>query len=460
VIKKDLLRKLPKIDELLKEDRVKNRLNDTMRSLVLDSLRISIDEYRESILKDEIQDFEKENILLRFEEILEISKEPNLKNLVNATGVIIHTNLGRSILSKEAMENVIRVAGNYNNLEYNLQKGERGSRYSHVEELIKKVTGAEAAVVVNNNAAAVMLALNTLCKDKEAIVSRGQLVEIGGSFRVPDVMTFSGAKLVEVGTTNRTHLYDYENNINENTGVLLKVHTSNFKILGFTEEVSVEELVQLGRDESVTIIEDIGSGTLVDFSKYGFTYEPTVQESIKKGVDVVTFSGDKMLGGPQAGIIIGKKEFIDKMKKNQLTRALRIDKMTLAALEGTLKCYLEEKEAIQKIPTLYMILSSKEEHKKRAYRFKRKLQNKTKDFNFSMEENYSMVGGGSMPIERIPTYVIKVKSNKYKPEELEIKLRKNKVPIIVRVSNDEVIMDVRTMFDKDFDIVAETFANL
>ncbi len=460
MIKKDLLRKLPKIDDLLKEDRVKNRLNDTMRNLVLDALRISIDGYRESILKDEIQDFEKENILVKFEEILEISKEPNLKNLINATGVVIHTNLGRSILSKEAMENVIRVAGNYNNLEYDLKKGERGSRYSHVEELIKKVTGAEAAVVVNNNAAAVMLALNTLCKDKEAIVSRGQLVEIGGSFRVPDVMTFSGAKLVEVGTTNRTHLYDYENNISENTGVLLKVHTSNFKILGFTDEVSVEELVQLGENKSVVVMEDIGSGTLVDFSKYGFTYEPTVQESVKKGVDVVTFSGDKMLGGPQAGIIVGKKEFIDKMKKNQLTRALRIDKMTLAALEGTLKCYLEEKEAIEKIPTLHMILSSKEEHKKRAYRFKRKLQNKTKDFNFSMEENYSMVGGGSMPIERIPTYVIKVKSDKYKPEELEIKLRKNKVPIIIRVSNDEIIMDVRTMFDKDFDIVAETFANL
>lgn len=460
MIKKDLLRKLPKIDDLLKEDRVKDRLNNTMRVLVLDSLRMSIDEYRESILKDEIQDFEKEDILVKFEQILEINKEPNLKNLVNATGVVIHTNLGRSILSKEAMENVIRVAGNYNNLEYDLQKGERGSRYSHVEELIKKVTGAEAAVVVNNNAAAVMLALNTLCKDKEAIVSRGQLVEIGGSFRIPDVMAFSGAKLVEVGTTNRTHLYDYENNINENTGVLLKVHTSNFKILGFTEDVSIEELVQLGENKSVPIIEDIGSGTLVDFSKYGFTYEPTVQESIKKGVDVVTFSGDKMLGGPQAGIIIGKKEFIDKMKKNQLTRALRIDKMTLAALEGTLRCYLEEKEAIQKIPTLYMLLSSKEEHKKRAYRLKRKLKNKAKDFSFRMEESYSMVGGGSMPIEQIPTYVIKVKSNKYKPEELEIKLRKNKVPIIIRVSNDEVIMDVRTMSDKDFDIVAEAFAKL
>ncbi|AKN32257.1 selenocysteine synthase [Clostridium carboxidivorans P7] len=456
--KKELLRKLPKMDELLKEDVVINRLDDTMRTLVVDSLRASIDEYRESILKDKINDFAKEDILSKFEEILEDSKEPNLKRVINATGVVIHTNLGRSILSKEAVENVIGVAANYNNLEYDLKKGERGSRYSHVEELIKKVTGAEAALVVNNNAAAVMLVLNTLCKDKEAIVSRGQLVEIGGSFRVPDVMTFSGASLVEVGTTNRTHLYDYENNINENTGVLLKVHTSNFKILGFTEDVSLEELVELGKDKSIPVIEDIGSGTLVDFSKYNFVYEPTVQESIRKGVDVVTFSGDKMLGGPQAGIIVGKKEFVNKMKKNQLTRALRIDKMTLAALEGTIKYYLDEKEAIEKIPTLHMILSSKDEHKKRAYSLKRKLQNKNKEFKFSVEEDYSMVGGGSMPIEKIPTYVIKVKSDKYKPEELEVMLRKNKVPIIVRVSNDEVIMDIRTMFDEDFNAVAETFS--
>ncbi len=456
--KKELLRKLPKIDELLKENTVKDNLDNTSRILVIDALRGAIDEYRELILKDEIQDFEKEDILIKFEQILENTKGSNFKKIINATGVVIHTNLGRSILSKEAMENVISISDNYNNLEYDLQKGQRGSRYSHVEELIKKVTGAEAAVVVNNNAAAVMLALNTLCKDKEAIVSRGQLVEIGGSFRVPDVMEFSGAHLVEVGTTNRTHLYDYENNINENTGVLLKVHTSNFRILGFTEEVPIEELVELSKEKSIPIIEDIGSGTLVDFSKYGFTYEPTVQESIKKGVDVVTFSGDKMLGGPQAGIIIGKKEFIDKMKKNQLTRALRIDKMTLAALEGTLKCYLDEKEAVEKIPTLYMILSSKDEHKKRAYRLKRKLQNKVKNFNFSMGEDYSMVGGGSMPIEKIPTYVIRVKSDKYKPEELEIMLRKNKTPIIIRVSNDEVIMDVRTMFDKDFDVIVEAFS--
>lgn len=273
-------------------------------------------------------------------------------------------------------------------------------------------------------------------------------------------MKFSRAHLVEVGTTNRTHLYDYENNINENTGVLLKVHTSNFKIMGFTEEVSSEEMVQLGGKYKLPVMEDIGSGTLVDFSKYGFTYEPTVQSSLEKGVDVVTFSGDKMLGGPQAGIIVGKKKYIDKMKKNQLTRALRIDKMTLAALEGTLKCYIDEKEAIENIPTLNMILSSEDIHKKRAQRLKRRLQNNVKDFNFKVSEDLSMVGGGSMPGERIPTYVVKVNSDKITAEKIEEKLRLSKNPIIVRVSKDEVILDVRTLFERDFNIIVEEFKKL
>ncbi|OAA87976.1 L-seryl-tRNA(Sec) selenium transferase [Clostridium coskatii] len=455
--KNQLLRDLPKIDELLKEDIVNNELKFTMRTIVVETLREAIDNYRELILSGSIDEYSKENILKSFLELLEEKKGSKFKKVINAAGVIIHTNLGRSLLAKKALENVVNVADNYNNLEYDLKKGQRGSRYSHVEELIKRVTGAEAAMVVNNNAAAVMLVLNTLCKDKEAIVSRGQLVEIGGSFRVPDVMRFSGARLVEVGTTNRTHLYDYDNNINENTGVLLKVHTSNFKILGFTEDVSLEELVKLGYESKIPVVEDIGSGTLIDFSKYGFTHEPTVQESIKKGVDVVTFSGDKMLGGPQAGIVIGKKVYIDKMKKNQLTRALRIDKMTLAALEGTLKYYLDEKEAIENIPTLHMILSQKSDHKKRAQRLKEELESKIKNFKFALEEDYSIVGGGSMPTEKIDTYVIKVESDKFSPQELEKKLRENKTPIIIRISNNEVILDVRTIFDKDFDIIVNAF---
>lgn len=457
---KELLRRLPKIDELLKKDLVIEKAKDTSRVLVIESLRETIDKFRSDILSGTISDFTEEDILNYFSCLVGEKSLPKLRKVINATGVIIHTNLGRSLLSKEAVENVVKVAENYNNLEYNLENGARGSRYEHVEELISKVTGAEAAMVVNNNAAAVMLVLSTLCDGKEAIVSRGQLVEIGGSFRVPDVMKFSGAKLVEVGTTNRTHLYDYENNITENTGILLKVHTSNFKIMGFTEEVSIEQLVELGRSKNIPVIEDIGSGVLIDFSKYGFIYEPTVQESIRKGIDVVTFSGDKMLGGPQAGIIAGKKEYIDKIKKNQLTRALRIDKMTLAALEGTLKYYLDEEAAVKNLPTLYMILSPKEEHKKRAQRLKYRLQRSIEGLDIKLDMDYSMVGGGSMPTEKINTYVLKIKSSTKSIEQMERGLRSNITPIIVRIYNNEIIMDIRTILDKDFDTIVEAFKNI
>jgi len=457
---KELLRGLPKIDELLKEQLIQIKIDNNPRVLVVDSLREAIEYYRQGILSGHIHNLEKEDVLNYALNIIDKKSKPNLRKVINATGTVIHTNLGRSLLSEEAIDNVLNIAGNYNNLEYDIESGKRGSRYSHIEELIKKTTGAEAAMVVNNNAAAIMLVLDTLCKDKEAIVSRGQLVEIGGSFRVPEVMKFSGAKLVEVGTTNRTHLYDYENNINENTGVLLKIHTSNFKIYGFTEEVSLNELVSLGNKSNVPVVEDIGSGVLIDFSKYGFTYEPTVQESIKAGIDIVTFSGDKMLGGPQAGIIAGKKKYIDLMKKNQLTRALRIDKMTLAALEGTLKYYLDEKEAIKNIPSLNMILSSKEDIKKKTIKLKKKLHNKIKEFNFEISEDYSMVGGGSMPTEKIPTFIIKVKSNKFSAQELENRLRLGQFPIICRIFNNELILDSRTIFEKDFDNVVKAFESL
>lgn len=455
-----LLRNLPKIDELLKVDKISEVSLSTSRVKVVDALRETIDSFRKNILKGTLESFEMQDIIEQFKKNIEQKNTTNFKKIINCTGVIIHTNLGRSLLAEKAVEGVLNTAKSYSNLEYNLEEGKRGSRYSHVEDIIKKVTGAEAALVVNNNAAAVLLVLNTLCSGKQAIVSRGQLVEIGGAFRIPDVMTFSGAKLVEVGTTNRTHTYDYENNINENTGVLLKVHTSNFKILGFTQEVPAEELVELGLKNDIPVVEDIGSGTLVDFSKYGFTYEPTVQESIRKGVDVVTFSGDKMLGGPQSGIIVGKKKYIDMMKKNQLTRALRVDKMTLAALEGTLKYYLDENEAVEKIPTLYMILSSKEIHKKRALKLKRKLYANSVNFTFQIGEDFSMVGGGSMPEVKIATFVIKVKSANLASEEIEKRLRLNKVPIIVRVSNDEVILDLRTIDDKDFDTISTAFEKL
>ncbi|SKA75468.1 L-seryl-tRNA(Sec) selenium transferase [Clostridium sp. USBA 49] len=457
---KELLRKLPKIDEMLKEDIVKKELSSTTRSIVIESLREAIDKFRNDIILGKIKEFNNKDILDCFYKKIQRKKIPKLRKVINATGVILHTNLGRSILCKEAIENVISISGDYNNLEYNIESGDRGSRYSHVEDLIKKITGAEAAVVVNNNAAAVMLILNTFCNNKEVIVSRGQLVEIGGSFRIPDIMKFSGAKLVEVGTTNRTHLYDYENNINENTGMLLKVHTSNFKIMGFTKEIPLEDLVSLGKAYDIPVVEDIGSGVLVDFSKYGFVYEPTVMDSIKKNVDIVTFSGDKMLGGPQAGIIAGKKIYIDKIKKNQLIRALRVDKMTLAALEGTLKCYLDEEYAIKNIPTLYSILTPKEIHKKRAQNLRNKLKNQNVNLEIKIEKDYSIVGGGAMPSEKIDTYVLKLKSDIYSAEEIEKRLRENSVPIITRIYNGEVYMDLRTIFDRDFNLIADSLKKL
>lgn len=457
---KELLRKLPKIDELLKEESITKLIEENSRTLVLESLRESIEFYRKGILKGSVTSLKEEQVIDLAEHLLKEKNKMHLRRVINATGTVIHTNLGRSILSERAIENVIEVAVNYNNLEYEISEGKRGSRYSHIEDIIKKVTGAEAAMVVNNNAAAIMLVLDTLAKEKEVIVSRGELVEIGGSFRIPEVMKFSGARLVEVGTTNRTHLYDYKDNITEETGILLKVHTSNFKVMGFTESVSLEEMVKLGQEHNIPVVEDIGSGVLLDFSKYGFTHEPTVQESLNKGVDVITFSGDKMLGGPQAGIIVGKKKYIDRMKKNQLTRALRVDKMTLAALEGTLKYYIDEKDAIENIPSLNMILMPASEVKQKCVTLKRKLQRKTKDFIFTIDKGESMVGGGSMPTEKIPTYVIRVTSSRLSPEIMEEKLRLGETSLVARVYDKELVLDGRTLFRRDFDEIVDCFKKL
>ncbi|GIM29227.1 L-seryl-tRNA(Sec) selenium transferase [Clostridium polyendosporum] len=457
----ELLRTLTKVDEMMNHTDIVTLLRNNSRKLVLDCVREAINYYRNAILEEKV----KENVSIKTIsnktiEILERKKTLNLKRVVNGAGIVIHTNLGRSILSNNAIENMINVSKYYNNLEYDLEKGKRGSRYAHIEELIKSITGAEGALVVNNNAAAVLLVLNTLCEGKEAVVSRGQLVEIGGSFRIPEVMKFSGAKLVEVGTTNRTHLYDYRDNISENTGVFLKVHTSNFKILGFTEDVKLEDLVVLGGKNNIPVVEDIGSGVLVDLSKYGLSYEPTVQESIKKGADIVTFSGDKMLGGPQVGFIIGKKEYIDKIKKNQLTRALRVDKFTLAALEGTLRHYLDEEEAVKHIPTLNMMILTEEELKRKAKRLKRKLSSLKNIFSVSIKEDNSMVGGGSMPATCMKTYVININSSIFSEKQIEEGFRKYKIPIITRVYSGSVLIDVRTLLEEDYNVIYDALKEM
>ncbi|SCG83707.1 selenocysteine synthase [Proteiniborus sp. DW1] len=456
----NLYSRLPKVDQLLNNENIQQLLKISPREIVTETIREVIDELRVLIssknLTLEELDCKINRITEDIRDRVQESLKPRLRKVINASGVVIHTNLGRSLINREIMEHITEIASNYNNLEFDLESGMRGSRYSHLEDIIRKITGAEAAMVVNNNAAAVVLALSSLASNKEIIVSRGELVEIGGSFRIPEVMEQSGAILVDVGTTNKTHLSDYEKSINENTAALMKVHTSNYRILGFTESVSLEELVNLGQKFSLPVIEDLGSGVLVDLSRYGLQYEPTVQESIRAGVDIVTFSGDKLLGGPQAGIIIGRKKYIDMMKKHPLNRALRVDKFTIAALEATLRLYLSEETAIKKIPTLKMLTMTQEELASKAERLMSQIEQKNLDkLKIEIVDDYSQVGGGSMPLEQIPTKCIVIYSEDSSIASLEKNLRANSIPIITRIFKDKLYMDLRTIEEEEFNEIAE-----
>ena len=379
---------------------------------------------------------------------------PNMKKVINGTGTILHTNLGRAPISREHMKKAFDIVTGYSNLEYNLEAGRRGERYSHFEKLLCKITGAEAAMAVNNNASSVLLILSSLAKGGEVIVSRGELIEIGGKFRIPDVMTQSGATLVEVGTTNKTHASDYEENITEETKALLKVHTSNYKIVGFTESVGIDELMPIAKEHDIPVIEDLGSGVLIDLSKYGLTYEPTVQESVAKGADVVCFSGDKLFGGPQAGIIVGKKKYIDMMKKNQLTRALRIDKFTAAALELVLQEYLSEEQAVQHIPVLRMITEPLDEVARRARSLARTIRSTDIPAKVDVVSCESQIGGGSLPMERIPSMAVAIRPKYESVSALEDQMRHLTVPMIPRTVNDTIMLDVRTIETEDFKLIA------
>lgn len=383
----------------------------------------------------------------------------NLQTVINATGVVLHTNLGRARLSKQAVKQIAHAAANYSTLEFNLKTGDRGSRHDIVEEYLTHITGAEAAVVVNNNAAAVYLVLKAIASGKEVIVSRGELVEIGGSFRISEIMKESQAVLVEVGTTNKTHIEDYERAITEDTALFLKVHKSNFALIGFAEDVDTEELAVVSRQQDIPIYEDLGSGTLVDFRKQRIGTEPTVQDKVRAGIDIISFSGDKLLGGPQAGVIIGRKIYIDKIKKHQLARVLRVDKFTLAGLEATLKSYVRGKE-LYDIPTVRDILESAESVLEKANRFMEKLTSKETKFACKIEPSTSKVGGGTMPDVDIDTYVVIVKHNCYKSAELAEKLRNFRIPIIVRVKNEAVLLDFRTVEPEELDTVVEAFLHI
>jgi L-seryl-tRNA(Ser) seleniumtransferase len=458
--KRNLYAMLPSVDEVISDKRFEDFLESYPRTLILESIRESIEYNRQKILK--LKDEEVESYKVNLDEIIENSLvnaknkySLSLKKVINATGTVLHTNLGRSLLSEEIKDELWTAASRYSNLEYNLGKGERGSRYVHLTNTIKRLTGAEDVLVVNNNAAAVLLVLNTMAKGGEAIVSRGELVEVGGSFRIPSIMALSGADLVEIGSTNKTHLNDYEDAITENTKVLMKVHTSNYRVLGFTESIGVDGLSYLGIKHRLPVIEDLGSGVFIDLSKFGMTYEPTVMDSLKNGADIVTFSGDKMLGGPQAGIIVGKKEYIEEMKKNQLTRALRVDKLTICSLEATLRMYLDEKKAIENVPTLKMLLYSYEELAERAEILYTKIKSSSIDADVSMEDGLSQVGGGSMPLETMKSRVITISPKSISISELEKRLRLSDSHIIARVYDDKYVLDVRTIFDDEFGVVAQ-----
>lgn len=452
---KELFRKLPKVDKLLAHPELEELSKTLNYHDFSQSIKSGIEFFRTGIQDGTISDFSEVEVLTKIKEFGKKNGLSSLRRVLNGTGTIIHTNLGRSLFTEKMMEHVSEITTNYNNLEYDLEKGARGSRYSHLEEVICKVTGAEAALVVNNNAAAVILCLNEFSKGKEAIVSRGELVEIGGSFRIPDIMELSGSSLKEVGTTNRTHLKDYEKAIGENSSLILKIHASNYKMLGFTSSVPVEDIAKLSKENNLISMEDIGSGVLVDFSKYGVTKEPTVQESIAAGVDIVTFSGDKLLGGPQAGIIVGKKHLIDRLLKNQYLRAFRMNKSSIAALEMIFRYYLDEREAVKTIPTLKMILEPCENVLSRAKSFSSLLEKI--NINHTLISTRAKIGGGSMPEETVASYGISLPGN---PNKLEERFRKNEPAVIGRIYQDQFVLDMKTVLERDFQELSEIIQNI
>ena len=446
---KELLRKIPKVDDLLRNPALSESLAQYGDHAVTDAIRSELDDLRRKILSGEITAVPEQDALCR-QIILRAQRAclPSFRRVINGTGILLHTNLGRACLSEAAAKAVYEASKAYSNLEYDLEQGKRGSRYSHVEGILCRLTGAESALVVNNNAAAVLLILSALTQGGQVPVSRGELVEIGGSFRIPEIMESCGAQLKEVGATNKTHLRDYERTINEHTKALMKVHTSNYRIVGFSETPALADLVELGHRYHLPVIEDLGSGCLLNLSQFGIHDEPSVQDSLKAGVDVVSFSGDKLLGGPQAGIILGKKEYLDTLKKHPLNRALRVDKMTLAALEATLQSY--EKGIAEEIPVIGMLAAAPEVLQQKA----RQLSALLAEARLEGEilPTAGRVGGGSLPNHALPSFAVAFSGD---VNALEARLRGGSVPIIGRIHEGKFLLDVRTLFEEDFPLIVQ-----
>jgi L-seryl-tRNA(Ser) seleniumtransferase len=464
-----VLRRLPSMDELAKRPRLAQLARQADRAFVIDTARSVLDAIRSLSARDPdsaaaaLGDDAAASIESRVIAEVERALAPSLRPVINATGVILHTNLGRAPLIASAVEQIRAASTGYSNLEYDLEVGQRGKRDVHTARLAARLAGAEAAIVVNNNAAAVFMVLNALAKGGEVIVSRGELIEIGDAFRIPDIMSESGAVLREVGTTNRTRLSDYEGAINDRTKLLLRVHPSNFRIVGFTERPSLEELVELGRRTGLPVFEDLGSGCLTDLIPHGLD-EPVVRASLEAGVSVVSFSGDKLLGGPQAGIIAGKKDLIERIRRSPLFRAVRVDKLTIAALEATLVAYLRGPSAAEnaQVPALRMIRMTAMELESRAAAFLERLRASLPpgEAEMSLLPGFSVVGGGSTPGEQLPTRLVAVRSPLHSAAQLEARLRKpsSGLPVIARVEDDRLVLDLRTVFSEQETVLAAALA--
>lgn len=456
-MKRELLRKLPKTDYLLTHSKLEEFGRKTDYYTFSQSIREGIEFFREKILNEKMENFTENDVTEKIINILKEKSKTKLRKVINCTGTIIHTNLGRSVFSKKMGEHLFEIVTSYNNLEYDIETGKRGSRYAHLEQLICDVTGAEAALPVNNNAGAVVLCLNEFAKNKEAVISRGELIEIGGSFRIPEIMKFAGADLVECGTTNKTYIEDFRNALSENTGMILKVHTSNYKIKGFARETPREEIAALGKEKNIITMEDMGSGALIDFSKYGAAKETTVQEVLKSGIDIVAFSGDKLLGGCQAGIILGKKSLIDRLKKNQYLRTIRIDKMTAAVLEILFRIYRDEREAVKEIPTLKYITENISCVKKRAEQLSEILSKN--NISHEIIKTEADIGGGSMPEETVKSFGIKFNLS-MSPDKIAKKFRQADTSVIGRIEKNSFILDMKAVNDEDIKIIGETAEKL
>jgi L-seryl-tRNA(Ser) seleniumtransferase len=449
--KQSLLSKLPSVDELLKSEKGLQWQQKFPHQLIIYAIRVVLNNLRETILEGATEALDRNNIINRINTLVEELSGYSLKPCLNATGVVLHTNLGRSILSPEILEHVAEIAGNYSNLEYDIERGVRGKRYSHVRRLLSELTGAEDGIIVNNNAAATLVCLAALAKGEEVIVSRGELVEIGGSYRIPDVMASSGAILREVGTTNKTNSFDFERAVTDNTALLMKVHQSNFRMIGFTSEVAIDEMVSLGKKLKLPVMYDLGSGCLVDLKPYGIHIEPTVQEVVGAGADIVTFSGDKLLGGPQAGVIVGRRQLIEIIEKNPLMRAIRIDKMTLAALEATLMCYLDMDSAKEKIPMLSMLLQRPEKIRARAKKVASALKRgvAADSVKIGVVADVSQSGGGALAGIAFDTFAVAVAPLTMSVNDLERRLRLGNPPVVARIKDDRLILDMRTVRDEE-----------